>query len=122
MLWCWICRGPTLRPAQGWTAQPRAYARGPRFRPRAKDNELLSAEAASAALAAAGLPATTAARCAELILATASHLHGPDRDAHVVVDADLAVLGAPLPRYAAYADAVRREWCHLSDEEFLVGR
>jgi hypothetical protein len=68
---------------------------------RAQDNELRSADVALRVLTDAGLPPDTAGRAAELIVATASHLHGPDRDGHIVVDADLSVLGAALPRWVA---------------------
>jgi predicted metal-dependent HD superfamily phosphohydrolase len=36
--------------------------------------------------------------------------------------ADLSILGAPLQRYADYAVAIRKEYGHLSDEEYTQGR
>ncbi|KAI8466997.1 MAG: hypothetical protein J3K34DRAFT_524073 [Monoraphidium minutum] len=92
------------------------------YDPKAADNEERSARVAERLLSAAGLPPASVARVRACILATATHLHSADRDEHVVVDADMAVLGAPLPRYALYAAGVRREHAHLTDAEFLEGR
>ncbi|GBF88817.1 hypothetical protein Rsub_01718 [Raphidocelis subcapitata] len=89
---------------------------------RATDNERRSADAAAELLEGVGLPPATVARMRSLILETATHMHSGDRDAHVVVDADLAVLGAPLGRYMDYVTGVRREYGHLSDEEWAEGR
>lgn len=88
----------------------------------ADQNEEQSAELAERVLGAAGLPPDTMLRARRLILATASHLHGPEHDAHVVVDADLSILGAPLGRYIDYAIAVRREYAHLTDSEYSAAR
>jgi predicted metal-dependent HD superfamily phosphohydrolase len=110
------------RSAAALYSRCRPFPRSQPLQKRARDNEARSAEAARAALASAGAPPAMAARAAAHVLATAGHLHGPDRDGHVVVDADLAVLGSPPPRYAAYALAVRREWGHLDDAAFCAGR
>ena len=45
---------------------------------------------------------------------------GPTGDA--VHDADLWILSAPPPRYAAYRAQVREEYAHVPDEAFRVGR
>ena len=37
-------------------------------------------------------------------------------------DADLAILAAEPQRYADYSAAVRREYAHVSDADFAVGR
>lgn len=58
-----------------------------------------------------------------LVLLTADHAVGVgDRNGAALCDADLAILAAPLDRYAAYASDVRREYVHLSDREFAEGR
>ncbi|HYN97184.1 MAG TPA: metal-dependent phosphohydrolase, partial [Pilimelia sp.] len=44
------------------------------------------------------------------------------RDAALLCDADLAVLGAPPAAYRAYAEAVRREFAHVPDGAFRAGR
>jgi predicted metal-dependent HD superfamily phosphohydrolase len=58
-----------------------------------------------------------------LILATKSH-HAADEDAdaHVLLDADLAVLGAPAEEYARYAAAIRREYAWVPEEDYRCGR
>lgn len=40
----------------------------------------------------------------------------------VLSDADLGILAAPGPRYAAYVADVRREYSHLDDATFAAGR
>uniref|UniRef100_A0A383VZB4 HD domain-containing protein n=1 Tax=Tetradesmus obliquus TaxID=3088 RepID=A0A383VZB4_TETOB len=93
------------------------------YTPCSKSNEADSAELAGKLLLAAGVPAATVQKAQRIILATADHHHlEGDADGDVVVDADLSILGAPLPRYAEYAVAVRKEYGHLSDEEYTQGR
>jgi len=82
-------------------------------------------EAESAFLAAqllAGLaPAHRVAAVQRLVLATAGHEpSGPDEA--VLLDADLAVLGADRPTYLAYVRAVRHEFAHVPDESWRAGR
>lgn len=51
--------------------------------------------------------------------------HDPDAGdtaGQALVDADLAILAAPAPRYDAYVAGVRREHAHLSDSDFAAGR
>jgi predicted metal-dependent HD superfamily phosphohydrolase len=59
---------------------------------------------------------------ADLVRATATHDPGGDRNAMVLCDADLAVLGAPADRYAAYAEGVRREHAGVPDAQFGPAR
>lgn len=92
------------------------------YDPRAQDNEERSAALATELLTDAGLPPASVARVASSILATRTHLHGPDRDERVVVDADLGCLGVPPPRYSSYVNGVRREYAHLSDAQWTAGR
>ena len=57
------------------------------------------------------------------IVRTASHLSGPATgDLAVFLDADLAVLGRPATSYARYAEAIRREYCHVPHAAFRQGR
>ena len=55
---------------------------------------------------------------AGLVRTTARHDPRGDRNAMVLCDADLAVLGAPADRYADYAVAVRREHASVPDGTF----
>lgn len=59
---------------------------------------------------------------ADLVRTTATHDPGSDRNAMVLCDADLAVLGAPADRYAAYAEGVRREYSGVPDVQFGPAR
>ncbi|KAF8060311.1 hypothetical protein HT031_004847 [Scenedesmus sp. PABB004] len=57
------------------------------------------------------------------IAATSDHHHLPgEPDADLLMDADLAVLAAPLHRYVDAAAALRREAGHLCDADFTAER
>ena len=88
----------------------------------AKDNEHRSAMRAEAFLHSAGR-ANLAPVVVEAIEMTAGHApvtRTPVLDA--VHDADLGILGATPWRYDEYADAIRREYHHISDVDFRDGR
>lgn len=86
------------------------------------DNEARSADWARDELLAADLPADLAERVAALILATCHDAEPQGIDAQVLVDIDLAILGAAPARFAEYEAQVRREYGHLPDEVFRRGR
>jgi predicted metal-dependent HD superfamily phosphohydrolase len=77
--------------------------------------------AAWALRALAGRPA--AEEVARLVRLTESHRPADD-DANgcALSDADLAILGAPAARYSEYAADVRREYAHVPDDLFRIGR
>jgi predicted metal-dependent HD superfamily phosphohydrolase len=90
---------------------------------RASDNEAASARLAAVALAELGWPADRIDRVTSLILATTEHLvPGDDLDHDVLLAADLAVLAAEPGRYGDYVRAVRREYGHIDDGAWQVGR
>ncbi|WP_027483694.1 HD domain-containing protein [Deinococcus pimensis] len=91
------------------------------YDPRRADNEARSAQLARRSLASI-LPEAHVERVVSLVLATATHECGGDEDAAAFVDADLAVLGAPRPRYARYANAIRREYAWVPEEAYREGR
>jgi predicted metal-dependent HD superfamily phosphohydrolase len=95
------------------------------YNPRSKAgvNEEASALLGAEAAVDLGFTAAQAEAVARLIRATATH-SGPDIDAAaaVLLDADLAILGAPADAYAAYADGVRAEYAHVPDDGWRVGR
>jgi predicted metal-dependent HD superfamily phosphohydrolase len=66
---------------------------------------------------------SVAAEVERLVLLTTDHAttEGDDNGA-ALCDADLAILAAPHDRYSAYVADVRREYAHLTDEEFSTGR
>eukprot|EP00879_Flechtneria_rotunda_P008270 GHRR01008663.1.p1 GENE.GHRR01008663.1~~GHRR01008663.1.p1 ORF type:complete len:260 (+),score=83.92 GHRR01008663.1:205-984(+) len=91
--------------------------------PESSTNEADSAALAGQLLQAAGLQQDTINKIKTYILATASHHHVEgDPDGDLMMDADLAILGAPLHKYIDYAVAVRKEYGHLSDEEYTKSR
>ena len=92
------------------------------YDPASQTNEADSAELAAAALERLGL-GHLAGRVHELVLATAAH-QAPrdDRQALVLLDADLAILGQEPAIYLRYVEGVRPEYAHVPDDGFREGR
>jgi predicted metal-dependent HD superfamily phosphohydrolase len=85
------------------------------------EDERASARWARAALAGAAEPHVE--RVEGLILATIGHDAPPDDHlATALLDADLAILGAPEEQYAAYARGVREEYAKYPDDVWREGR
>lgn len=80
------------------------------YDPLRADNEEQSATKAKAALLGAGAVAALAERVAELILHTKHAAEPPDPDSQLLIDIDLAILGAEPERYDAYERAIRDEY------------
>jgi predicted metal-dependent HD superfamily phosphohydrolase len=60
---------------------------------------------------------------ARLVRLTATHRPADDDHAgQVLCDADLGILAAAPDRYASYTAGVRREYAHVPDADFAVGR
>jgi predicted metal-dependent HD superfamily phosphohydrolase len=59
---------------------------------------------------------------ASLILKTKTHDSGDDFDAEVLLDADLAILGASEPLYRDYAEQIRQEYAWVPEPEYRTGR
>lgn len=57
----------------------------------------------------------------EGILATKTHKSN-NKDIQVLIDADLEILSEPWETYEIYAQAIREEYNHVTDEEFFQGR
>lgn len=95
------------------------------YDPRAGDNEDRSARLAEEWLEQLAVRPEVIRRVAEMVRATA-HLAGdagpPDPDTAVLLDADLAILGAAELRYARYAAGIRQEYAHVPDEAYRAGR
>lgn len=86
-------------------------------------NEEASARLAERALAELRVPAARTAETARLVRVTQTHrIEAGDRNAAVLCDADLAVLGAPDERYRQYTREVRQEYAQVPDEEFRRAR
>jgi predicted metal-dependent HD superfamily phosphohydrolase len=93
------------------------------YNPRAKDNEEQSARMAKTRLTALRLPSQTTQGVCRLILLTRHHLTTmDDRDGEVLLDADLAILGAPAEEYENYARAIRLEYAWVPEPNYRVGR
>lgn len=92
---------------------------------RAKDNERRSGDLAVDLLGTIGVPSSAIERIVQMIWATA---HTADstppalRDTQVLLDADLAILGASEERYARYAADIRKEYAWVPDAGYRTGR
>jgi predicted metal-dependent HD superfamily phosphohydrolase len=85
------------------------------------DNEARSAELLAAqAGPAVGMPCVRDAGA--MIRATAAHETSADPATRLMLDLDLAVLGAAPPVYAAYAAAIRREYAAVPEAIWRLGR
>lgn len=86
------------------------------------DNEERSAALATARLTQAGMPPARVAGVADLILATRHHAPAAGTDAAILVDVDLAILGAAPARFDAYERQIRAEYAHVPDDVFVPAR
>jgi len=59
---------------------------------------------------------------AALIRKTKTHDAEGDADAQVLIDADLAIMGASESAYRIYAEQIRREYAWVSEPEYRMGR
>jgi predicted metal-dependent HD superfamily phosphohydrolase len=87
---------------------------------KASDNEDRSADYAEQLCKELAIP--EGHRVAALIRMTKTHDAGDDVDAKVLLDADLAVLGAGQAEYQAYAEKIRREYAWVPEPAYRKGR
>ena len=93
------------------------------YRPGWSDNEARSAEHARQVLTRLQVAEPIIERCEHIILATRSHTFaGSDAELQGVLDADMAILGAPPQRYLEYCAEVRREFALIPEPAFRRGR
>jgi predicted metal-dependent HD superfamily phosphohydrolase len=86
------------------------------------ENEARSAVWARDELQSAGVAADSASRVHDLVLIT-KHTGAPQtRDERVLVDIDLAILGAPEVRFAEYERQIREEYSYVPDLLFSLKR
>jgi predicted metal-dependent HD superfamily phosphohydrolase len=76
----------------------------------ASDNEAASARLAEAVLQNVGAASDQTRRVAGLVLATRHETAPLAGDQALIVDIDLAILGAPAARFDEYEDQIRREY------------
>jgi predicted metal-dependent HD superfamily phosphohydrolase len=86
------------------------------------DNEARSADWAADEVRRAGLADDVAARVRALVLATEHRQPPSDPDAQLLVDVDLAILGAPRERFDESDVQIRREYAHVPEPDFRSGR
>jgi predicted metal-dependent HD superfamily phosphohydrolase len=90
---------------------------------RASDNEERSAAHARNVLGPLGCPEPLLDEITRLILLTRKHETTADDPAgQVLLDADLAILGAGEEEYDRYARAIRREYAWVDEESYRDGR
>jgi predicted metal-dependent HD superfamily phosphohydrolase len=97
------------------------------YDPRSSTNEHDSAALAQRVLADCGWEQERIERVAALIELTAGHDApdagaGADAGADILLDADLAILGAEPADYRAYVTGVRVEYAHVDDDSWRMGR
>jgi len=88
-------------------------------------NERASARLARRDLAAIGWNDDAVERVGSMIEATEHGAAAPadvDGDTAILLDADLAILGADPAGYSAYVAGVRSEYRHVDDDDWRVGR
>jgi predicted metal-dependent HD superfamily phosphohydrolase len=84
---------------------------------RRSDNEQRSAQWACEVLEAAAAPEATIGRVADLVMATRHHLPSTS-DEQLLVDVDLAILGAAPERFGEYDRQIREEYSHVDEALF----
>lgn len=91
---------------------------------RGRDNEERSARFAREVLTEMGAEADLANRVAELVAMTKNHTaSASDTDAALMMDIDMAILGASRERYKKYAADVEAEYTsRLTQQEYRAGR
>jgi predicted metal-dependent HD superfamily phosphohydrolase len=93
------------------------------YDPTRHDNETASADHARVWLGDVGVPPDVVEEVGRLVELTAHHRAEPeDGNGLVLVDADLAILGATPSDYDRYVAAVRAEYGHLDDRTWREGR
>ncbi len=89
----------------------------------ATNNEERSADYAAEMMNVLQLPGEEIAEVRRLILLTKRHETAPDdHNGRLLIDADLAILGASPPRYAAYTRGIRQEYFWVSEDRFRLAR
>ncbi|PAX52880.1 hypothetical protein CK510_16915 [Brunnivagina elsteri CCALA 953] len=89
----------------------------------AKDNEERSAEYGRRLLISLNIDDEIIDNTCRLILNTKYHkAEINDFDSHVLLDADLSILGSNLEEYHNYSKAIRQEYAWVPDEKYIAGR
>lgn len=86
------------------------------------DNEALSAQWATEALTQAGVEASAVQRIHALVMATRHSVAPQTADEKLLVDVDLAILGATPVRFDEYEQQVRDEYAFVPEDVFRSRR
>lgn len=92
------------------------------YDPKRDDNEQKSADWGAEVLAAAGAGAEVVERFEALVMATRHEARPESADARLLVDIDLSILGAERQRFDEYEAQVRKEYAHVPELFFRMGR
>ncbi|HEY7627434.1 MAG TPA: hypothetical protein VH761_10215 [Ilumatobacteraceae bacterium] len=93
------------------------------YDPRAADNEARSAELADRDLREVGWSGEQRGAVTTMIAATATHVTDDSGEqTAILLDADLAILGAEPRAYQAYVTGVRAEYSFVGDHQWREGR
>lgn len=87
------------------------------YNPQASDNEERSASLAAACLNAIPASDLAPAVCS-LVMATKTHETTGDRDAALLIDVDLSILGQNAVRFAEYAAQIRQEYSWVNEATY----
>ena len=85
-------------------------------------NELKSAYLAERAMTAAGCARDAIGRVRSMILATRHHAQPQSTDEALLLDIDLAILGAPIARFDRYDADIREEYHAIPWSKYVAGR
>lgn len=92
------------------------------YEPANDDNEARSAAWARRSLQDAGVALPVAARVEALVMTTRHTALPEGADAQLLVDIDLAILGAPRPRFDEYERQIRAEYAFVAEPLFAARR
>ena len=92
------------------------------YDPRAGDNEARSAEWAATALLSGGAPSRVADRVSALILSTRHQATPPGRDAELLGDVDLSILGRSEDAFDRYDREIRVEYEWVPEATYREAR
>ena len=92
------------------------------YNPLRHDNEQLSAEWARSSVINAGLDKTIAEHIYGLVMATQHHERAADTDTKILIDVDLAILGAKPERFNEYEQQIRQEYLFVPEATFRMKR
>lgn len=92
------------------------------YQPREQGNEERSAQWARDAARAVGLSPSAIDSVSSLVMATKDHAPSRDADTQLLLDIDLAILGAEPARFNESTAQVREEYVHVPDEQWREGR